>query len=84
MGERDLEAIRKTDKGHFKMRMLHGQVPESFVASRNDRRLQTHDRVVLKPGKLRQVARQASRCRGQARVGVDEQVQVVRFSGHGW
>jgi len=81
--EHNLDAIWKTREVNFQMRMLEGQMFESFLASCNDSRLQSSDGSVLEACRIGQMVRHASSCGCQAHVGIDEQVQVLEFSGHG-
>ncbi len=83
MRKHDFDAIRKTHEVNFQMRMLEGQMLESFLACFNDSRLQSIDGSDLKACGIGQIVRHTSGSSCQARVSIDEQVQVLQFSGHG-
>ncbi len=83
MQEHDFDAIWKTRKVDFQMRMLEGQMLESFLASCNDSGLQSSDGSDLEACRIGKIVRHPSGRSRQAHVGIDEQVQVLQFSGHG-
>jgi hypothetical protein len=81
--EHDFDAIRKTREVNFQMRMLEGQMLESFLASCNDRGLQSSDGSELEACCIGKIVRNTPGRSRQAHVGIDEQAQVLQFSGHG-
>ncbi len=83
MRKGDFQAVRKSRESNFQMGMLCGKMPESLHASLDDRGLQPSDGLALESCAVAQKARYAARRRGQANVGIDPHVQIVRFSGHG-
>ena len=56
---------------------------ESFLACCNDSRLQSIDSSDLQACGVGKIVRHTSSRGRQAHVGIDEQVQVLQFSGHG-
>ncbi len=56
---------------------------ESFQACCNDSRLQSINGSDLEACGIGQMVRHTSNRGRQAHVGIDEQVQVLQFSGHG-
>ena len=79
----NFEAVGKSRKSDFQMRVISDQLLEGFFASFDDGGLQSRDRVCLQPRFLGQKTRYASRRRSQAGVGIDRHVQHLMFSGHG-
>lgn len=65
------------------MRMWESQLLESFLACCNDSRLQSIDGSDFEACDIGQMVRHTSNRGSQAHVGIDEQVQVLQFSGHG-
>ena len=84
MGERNLDAVGKTRKGHFQVGVLGAEMPESFVAGVEDRGLQANDGIAFEAGGIREETGHSACRRGQASIAVEAHVQAFRFSGHGY
>lgn len=83
MREGNFEAIGEARKINFQMRILAGQMVEGFQAGFNHRGFQPGDRIALQARGVRKEAGYPASRRCQPGIGVNAQVQVFGFSGHG-
>jgi len=83
MREGNFEAVGETREGYIQMRVRSGQVFESLQASLNDRGLQPGDGIAVETCSIGQKARYSACCCRQPGVGINAQVQIFLFSGHG-